>query len=547
MRPNTESFSSPKPSRKAAHTRKRRPEPEPLPLVALPLAEGYIKTKLIKRVEKRFDRLWYHLYRAVVETRELQLGPAARQGEPDSEKLVEYAKRALQLWDSAGMGANGLAEEPEECGDDRAMKAVETEVARCDQELLKGVVFLEQDKLATQPADIEAAATANKYRERVLRELGLERPAPERFSMSSPSIKRAPALQTPTFSGFFLRLQDGRRQTLTMNTTAATSRRGHRAAARGPVFLTETKERKLSSPNRQSCTPLFQDDAFSPSVVRYMTQTQAAVETEAFSLTMGRQKENVPAATPLTAHARSVAKQPSPRVLATEADKQKALTKFNTQIYGKRRRHVPSVCLLACSSNGKNPALRSQHPAVGPRTQRGSVHTATTLERTRTFSIRIRTNGTGRATPLLTLGSTRNAAATERSRSVAAACDRPERAKRKLKINNLIANCLNAQQRAEADMAQVDEAKTNLETNLGGITAMLKTQDRQEKEDEDRCAKYIATQKHLFIYGKNGQGRFLTDEAKDAVRISDLMMKLNPKYPFMISRFKNIVIKTSSL
>ncbi len=64
-----------------------------------------------------------------------------------------------------------------------------------------------------------------------------------------------------------------------------------------------------------------------------------------------------------------------------------------------------------------------------------------------------------------------------------------------------------------------------------------------EPPEMNHAAQFMAFNKHLFIYGKKGLGHYINAKAKDIIKTSDMLMHINPKYPFMTSRLNDIVIK----
>jgi len=114
-------------------------------------------------------------------------------------------------------------------------------------------------------------------------------------------------------------------------------------------------------------------------------------------------------------------------------------------------------------------------------------------------------------------------------------------------VDRLIEECDEIHRKTEYDSMGVDKDKKQIIMKLQKIKQSLLKDNKGDTKISNKKQKEFMDNKKLFIYGKKGQGRFLSVEAKDMVRISDLIMKMNPKYPFLHSRLNDILGKPRRL
>ncbi len=62
------------------------------------------------------------------------------------------------------------------------------------------------------------------------------------------------------------------------------------------------------------------------------------------------------------------------------------------------------------------------------------------------------------------------------------------------------------------------------------------------KEVEDVVKEY-KQEKYTFVYGNDGQGRFLSNEGFDMIEKCDQMLNLNPQYVFLAERLSRLITK----
>ncbi len=94
-------------------------------------------------------------------------------------------------------------------------------------------------------------------------------------------------------------------------------------------------------------------------------------------------------------------------------------------------------------------------------------------------------------------------------------------------------------------------AKRKVRRQLTEMQGLLKERALEDAEaaamrqDMRRHVKSFAFSKYLFVYGKDGMGRFLDGSGKDMVKLRDQAAKVNPKYTFLHARLRAMFRQTS--
>ena len=86
-----------------------------------------------------------------------------------------------------------------------------------------------------------------------------------------------------------------------------------------------------------------------------------------------------------------------------------------------------------------------------------------------------------------------------------------------------LSNCVSAQRRMNSQLSRVKGMLTPKETEFS-------------RKDKMSMLKEYKGEKSLFLYGKNGQGHFITSQGTDYIKKSDLIAKTNPKYKFLLKK-----------
>ena len=101
-------------------------------------------------------------------------------------------------------------------------------------------------------------------------------------------------------------------------------------------------------------------------------------------------------------------------------------------------------------------------------------------------------------------------------------------------INNILLKCTQVQAGTQKDLVRASTARRRLRRRLTRMQGTLEKEAQlMSKRELAKHMKTYSYHKQLFIYGKNGLGRFLNARAQDVVQASDRMSKTNPIYKFL--------------
>lgn len=104
-------------------------------------------------------------------------------------------------------------------------------------------------------------------------------------------------------------------------------------------------------------------------------------------------------------------------------------------------------------------------------------------------------------------------------------------------LKRILGKCEEERGATGKDLARAQTAKRKVKRRLTRMQGVLEKQTRLvSKKEMARCLKLFSSNKYLFIYGKEGRGRYLDHSCKDYVKRSDQMTKINPQYKFMIKQ-----------
>ena len=441
-----------------------------------PIAQEPIHNKLLKRIEKDFDELWYHLYRAVSETQQIR-STSSQKKKTRQENLADFAKKALHLYQGK---KDTVAEDKNE------ETKVEGRLKRGDN-ALKNIVFIDKP-IINQNRQKCKAPGESKYKEKVMVKLNIR---DNNFDECC-FLSRQP--QSPNF------VVEG------VNAERKTSEAK-------PVFLTQVKER-IGSAN----SGLFTED-FAANLASYMTMS---------GMTSPMQRKGVNrniVVTPFTAHAKSVLRH-SPKMEPNQKLelRKKTILKFLSEIYGKKRQISPLGTVIGsvtrCQTAGQFQSGTRPYTIQGTTTTRNSPR---------------------RTAKTAWIGARSGSVAEEQKR------DRPHTRHRRIscdKLDNIINGCLEEQVRSEGVLADMEKYQKDLNGNLNYMaTALTNPTEIQKNVEEENRRREIISKKHLFIYGKSKRGRFMNEKCKDLIKVSDLLVTVNPKYKFMLGKLQNAFTK----
>ncbi len=545
-------------------------------------------------IEQRLNQMWFQLYKTMADIQAKRLGVASPRTLHEREALAAYARRKSQDLGAAGPTGEDFEEEER--------KLIESAAKKAEAELEK-VVFLEQTKPQLRGKNVyhdKEECILSKYRQWVLEACGIKDDRDTMCSPHSSSKGRSPrsprrgtgfghrssipagkdfaaavAMGSLSPSSQAQRLQHLRAFSLDVTrilpnntqrspeTVPAGRRffcqqqpqRPHKHQKQKPAADAEKAKKtskrcsrrqrlretmaEFSSPEKLAGTTLFRGSVLISDSERNSPRPEIRFDSPppVTPLRRRRVQQDSPAeCTPLTAHARSIATLSPARLSEFQSDDRRlreAMSEFTRHIYGNRRRKGgfeqpigPQIRVRLRRGSKKVPVISEPgsalltSPARQPERIKNSFMTGVDLSASsfqRKFSL-----------------SNSNLKAGESRRSVSTAADSS--------LQTMLSKCMEERKRAEEDLDKVAVAGRSIGGELQRIDGLaLGEEELQSRRDDEQYTKIIKKCKHLFIYGRGGQGRYLSDECKDMVRISDQIVKLDPKYPFMQSRLGDLV------
>lgn len=91
------------------------------------------------------------------------------------------------------------------------------------------------------------------------------------------------------------------------------------------------------------------------------------------------------------------------------------------------------------------------------------------------------------------------------------------------------------------DLIKISKAKKKLKLTFSKLNNKLTSHKIEDITKKD--VKTYIKNKHLFIYGRNGLGRFLTSDGMDVLKIRDHFIRSGYKYSFINKKFKKMIEK----
>ncbi len=504
------------------------------PLISLASKEACVRQKMVERIDHQFGRTWYHLFKFMVDIESRRIASCNPQAQEESRQLTRYAARTLEsMVNGDPLLSGGTPQLP-------PSKREASELAK--RNLTQNVGFSDRpgEKCLTKREDV-STQHENRYRHWVLESCGI----PDTFGPAvKPRRKRTMGdvmNRVRIISRFLLptKREAGSRSVPPRLKDDAGNRHGG-----GGDPLPEIEEKDESKKREESGEPA---GLFEPGM--FLTQTWAAGG--------GKRKVLVPSdelKLPYSTHAEHAGRLGT-RQLEEVARTQRALrepmARYMKQLYGKhgadspaaRQRIVQSRSrelyqlllegqrksqqIMLSNAQGRNTGLRPCKSLPEARRKRSSGMSIAVGREIRlfpTFDLR-----TGRQSPAPCFG---EQCCTQRSRS-----------KHESDLDaasTIVRTCTEAQDATERSLNSIASAQRTIRSGLASMKGRLAACDEAGNEAR-RQVRSLTDRKHLFIYGKNGLGRFITAKGQDMVRMGDLMMRMNPKYPFMRDRLSEIL------
>eukprot|EP01022_Parablepharisma_sp_SALTPOND_P018659 TRINITY_DN3085_c0_g1_i2.p1 TRINITY_DN3085_c0_g1~~TRINITY_DN3085_c0_g1_i2.p1 ORF type:complete len:909 (-),score=100.78 TRINITY_DN3085_c0_g1_i2:5926-8652(-) len=457
--------------------------------------------KMNENIDKQFNQMWFHLYKTMNDIEARKLGLSSPERLQESIALTNYAKKASRFL--AHRAEGDLAEEDP---DEKTLRAAESVVKKVDPELER-VVFLESMK-EQQPRNKnlydfdENNASPTKYRRWVLKSCGIKDEEYESLIEEVKSTTTRTLNKQPT------------------STTVDKEVPPKPLLLKKEVALKRVKLRREKSYKEEPVSVTknfpFNIEIEEPKSVLSMSNPSIQFNTPK------RKRHKLPIIenTPLTQHARSVVRiSPQPHKNDDAAYKA-SIKAFAAQIYGKKRGAFPMPKL----NKGKiavlsTPLLKKSDKRPKKR-DNFFITSASPLKKIQLLSSF--SNSTKSTRP-------------EGSVLENASRESPS------KFDKLLETCTFAQLKAEKDIEEIQTTGKKLRGKLHQINRILNNGEIDKEQRQNRkYIKYFKQTKHLFIYGKKGLGRFLSQDGKDVVRACDQITKLDPKYPFMHSKLGSV-------
>eukprot|EP01022_Parablepharisma_sp_SALTPOND_P001771 TRINITY_DN107349_c0_g1_i1.p1 TRINITY_DN107349_c0_g1~~TRINITY_DN107349_c0_g1_i1.p1 ORF type:complete len:543 (+),score=58.78 TRINITY_DN107349_c0_g1_i1:95-1723(+) len=501
----------------------------------LPIAPGIeaqfsARKNITERVERRLNHVWYHLYRIMNDIQLRKIASCNPQAREETEMLTEYAKRALYLLTRN----EKVAHFPK---DEQQMNTIEDEARKLSTELGK-IAFLDdgQSKAKTKFGDTAGQNShASKYRRWVLEACGL---------------KDDHCMQT-TNNNSFSKKAISRRLTMA-NLNSAENKLARLAPLKGKLSLISSNKRvsgfyQTSGLEDMKAGSLFREDFFLTSTDMLENRPTMAKTAAPPSPEKSLKKEEEESMMPYTRHAESVGRvdnEKSVEIARINGLLRESKQKFMRCIYGHKKSLSPALKDKIIKVNSKElyRYLLEQKKAlriVKGNSRNAQMRFCKTLPVVRAevsqsdFSV-------GKVLKMFPLKKespikARNKLAMQKTKHTKMA-------------DQLINKCATFQNNTETDLFSIGTMERRLKSDLHLLESQVKDRYNYRNEvsdaEKEQEMKFLAQHKHLFIYGKKGMGRFLNANGRDLVKVSDLMMKMNPKYPFLRDRLSEIIVRS---
>ena len=524
-----------------------------------PLSENYIRVMVVKGIEKMFNMLWYHLYKIMMDIENRRRYVMNEKVENEQNLLLNYTKKAVTLWKMKSSLPESLV--TDEAKDEKAIKSIETEVRSLKLE----VEFLDTVDINSRSAentDAHQSKNATKYKERVLEALGMKDVEPVSYvssviNDSQPLPRELSAVRQVSEHESQQVKNPIKRSEKNQIATAGKKMQSIELPVRPKEAL---KPKRLMTVAPFSPTAgledikpgsLFGDATLLKSHYFSQTTSPANERNKGANLRKKQVKLGEGFETPLTNYAQTTGKltaeQTNERFLKDRELKDE-MEKVSSRIFGKSR----MTKTTACWSTAKQKRIRRLESQISDRlakTDVGEIEKLASMQKLASTGKGITRRAESSANKFYRKGEESKPKPTPifrrqiRAKSYAGDL-KAEFKMQGEKLERIMGVCRKDQRGAAKDLSRARSVGRKIKRNLNRMQGTLEKGSRlMSKSATTKYLKFFAHQKHLFIYGKEGRGRFLDAEANDLVEKCDMIMTINPKYKFLSKRLDEIIVK----
>ena len=104
------------------------------------------------------------------------------------------------------------------------------------------------------------------------------------------------------------------------------------------------------------------------------------------------------------------------------------------------------------------------------------------------------------------------------------------------KFRKLMKECQANQVKVSSDIKRITRIKRKVNRSLTALRNSTDEKLKLERLNAKLMVKYMRANKPLFIYGQNGNGRYINTRGIDTIKVTDLVLKLKPEYKFLNDR-----------
>jgi len=535
--------------------------------VSQPLNQHFIRVKYAKTVENQFNKFWFHMYKilADIETRRFEVNSAKNTMERDL--LTEYAKKAVALKAAKGRALESIAE----IEDFSPNVATEAKL-----QCLANIKYLDAFDINSQPInedkDNRLNRHNNKYKRKVLIALGLEC---EEEGITKNDRQRKLDRRLTSVGNM-------RKNILLKNLDSNLVQPESKINDFDDISTPETKriqnvydnakkahaERKMSCVDGPQITkfsdkydysdfkahPIFRAEILTPlekyDISPEITLLSKAGKSKSQMVLEEINKESNKRYIKITKNKQDFKRHPQEKnynnllhnnLSPNTPTSHPLLDKITEHIYGKKKKRTIStsggvrVKLNLDGLDEKSQLLIKSHQKPAFRKLAKSARNSPDVSMSKQNRSGIKSNF---------FITERNSLATRSAiRSMPSSRKNSREKAENSKIFNILEQCEVEQHETEKSIAKIAELHKNVKIQLDNITQGLKKQ-KMNKEDMGGYVKQLKDKKCLFLYGKEGKGRYLRADTKDMIKVSDQMSKINPKYRFMQQRMTNLYKNT---
>lgn len=454
------------------------------------------RNMIIRRIEKLFNQIWYQLYKAMQEVNLKKIGVEPRKNEAT---IANYAKKLIYLWNSKNQAINEYTEEFEAIEKEQNMLLnIESEVKKLDDKINK-VKFLDEIKTNDNIFDTDSREIyTSKYRRMVLDLLSTcENQQIIQIQPRQPVGQKVGMRAARNSTAFYDQKTFRRAGLLTQNLKVANQKYDNQTGKRCETAIVNSNEK---------VKPLFGEEFLSKTTDQtFLTRQKSFTSNNLKICPTSAQGINFL----LSRHARSKTPRNSCNHEKVEQEENFA-SKIASHIFGKKTESVFQRCLTQAKLDMAKKAKLNKSKSMVRKSTKKVIKLEALFE---------------------TCDTMKNLTVV------------PPK-KKESKSDNLFTKCENQKNAAENDLIYIKKAHDNFNIDLNSLKELSKrNENKNNLMEEKKSAKFLIDHKHLFIYGKNGLGRYLNAKAKDMIKISDLVLKLKPEYPFLANRLNDIIIK----